>query len=115
LVGRESAHYFSKEAIAGEEQARKDPKVHLVEAHNAYDPDATEGREIRFGLSALTEVFDSTIEQEDYRVGETTQRSAEDGQLDHLIFGRNEPALHHYHRSYREALGMPPLEEFTGR
>jgi phenylpropionate dioxygenase-like ring-hydroxylating dioxygenase large terminal subunit len=109
------AHYFSKEAIAREEQARKDPKVHLVEAHNAYDRDVAEGLEVIFGLSALTEVFDSTIEQEDYLMGETTQRSAEDGQLDHVIFGRNEPALHHYHRHYREALGMPPLEEFKER
>jgi hypothetical protein len=25
------------------------------------------------------------------------------------LFGRNEPALHHYHAAYRDALGMPPL------
>jgi hypothetical protein len=61
-------------------------------------------------LSALTEVFDSTIEQEDYLMGEHQQRSAESGQLDHILFGRNEPALHHYHRHFREALGMSPLE-----
>ena len=29
---------------------------------------------------------------------------------DYLTFRRNEPALHHYHNTYREALGMPPLE-----
>jgi len=26
------------------------------------------------------------------------------------VFGRNEPALHHDHNTYREALGMEPLE-----
>ena len=24
--------------------------------------------------------------------------------------GRNEPALHHYHNTFREALNLPPLE-----
>jgi hypothetical protein len=27
-----------------------------------------------------------------------------------VLFGRNEPALHPYHNTYREALGMEPLE-----
>jgi hypothetical protein len=35
---------------------------------------------------------------------------AESGTLEHLIFGRNEPALHHYHNTFREALNLPPLE-----
>jgi hypothetical protein len=26
-----------------------------------------------------------------------------------VVFGRNEPALHHYHNTYRAALGMEPL------
>ena len=56
------------------------------------------------------EIFDSTIEQEDYQMGETTQQAAQSGLLDHVVFGRNEPALHHFHRNYREALGQPPLE-----
>ena len=38
------------------------------------------------------------------------QRAAETGMLKEIIFGRNEPALHHFHRNYREALGQPPLE-----
>ena len=57
------------------------------------------------------EVFTSTIEQEDYLMGETTQRSAESGVMKEFIFGRNEPALHHYHNTYREALNLPPLEK----
>ena len=31
-----------------------------------------------------------------------------------MVFGRNEPALHHYHNTYREALGMPLLELIEG-
>jgi hypothetical protein len=42
-------------------------------------------------------------------MGETTQLAAESGLLDHVIFGRNEPALHHYHNTIRAALGQPPL------
>ena len=29
-------------------------------------------------------------------MGETTQKTAENGTLGHLMFGRNEPALHHF-------------------
>ena len=36
--------------------------------------------------------------------------AGESGQLDHVIFGRNEPALHHYHKHFREDLGMKPLK-----
>jgi len=31
------------------------------------------------------------------------------GVPDHTIVGRNEPDLHHYYNTYREALGMEPL------
>ena len=47
-------------------------------------------------------------------MGEMQQKAAQDGQLKEIIFGKNEPALHHFHTSYREALGQPPLETFTG-
>jgi hypothetical protein len=29
---------------------------------------------------------------------------------DHPVFGRNEPALHHYHNTFHEGLNLPPLE-----
>ena len=75
----------------------------------AYDPArVTEGRGP--SLQASFEVFSSTIENEDYVMGEMQQRAAENGQLKEIIFGRNEPALHHFHRNYREALNQPPLE-----
>jgi hypothetical protein len=30
--------------------------------------------------------------------------------LDYVIYGRNEVPLHHYHNTFRRALGMEPLE-----
>jgi phenylpropionate dioxygenase-like ring-hydroxylating dioxygenase large terminal subunit len=103
-------HYFSQELIDQAEQAGDDAQ--LVSAENAYDRDITAGAQAvpTLTLSALTEVFDSTIEQEDYLMGAHQQRTAESGQIEHMVFGRNEPALHHYHSHFREALGMPPLE-----
>ena len=49
------------------------------------------------------------IRDEDYAVAATSQLGAESGLQDSMLFGRNEPALHHYHNTYREALGMEPL------
>ena len=54
--------------------------------------------------------FAGIIRDEDYHVAARSQLGAEAGVPDHTIFGRNEPALHHYHNTYREALGMEPLE-----
>jgi hypothetical protein len=83
---------------------------HVLDRKDAYSLEAHEG-DVGASLEATMEIFDSTIEKEDYLMGETTQKSAESGLLDHVIFGRNEPALHHYHNTFREALGMEPMEK----
>jgi phenylpropionate dioxygenase-like ring-hydroxylating dioxygenase large terminal subunit len=54
--------------------------------------------------------FAGIIRDEDYVAAASSYVGAESGQISHFIFGRNEPALHHYHSTYREALGLPPLE-----
>jgi nitrite reductase/ring-hydroxylating ferredoxin subunit len=54
--------------------------------------------------------FAEVIRDEDYVAAASSHIGAMSGAQDHLIFGRNEPALHHYHNTYREALGLPPLE-----
>jgi len=108
------SHYLTSEAIA---LAGAGSDVQKVTAENVYDRDGFDrqySEPVVFDISALFETFDSTIEKEDYLMGETTQRAADNGTLDHVIFGRNEPALHHYHQHYREALDMPPLERFDG-
>ena len=54
--------------------------------------------------------FNSIIRNEDYRVAESAQRSANTGTVSHLLFGRNEPALHHYHSAHRRGLNRPELD-----
>ena len=57
--------------------------------------------------------FASIIRDEDYAVGASQQFTAGSPGMDHVVFGRNEPALHHYHNTYREALGMDVLPLIT--
>ncbi|MGI9264478.1 MAG: aromatic ring-hydroxylating oxygenase subunit alpha [Gammaproteobacteria bacterium] len=93
--------YYSKEAALADDHAE-------VAAEDVYNIDRRQNNGP--SLAASLEVFRSTIEHEDYLMGEMQQRSAENGLLKEIIFGRNEPALHHFHNSYREALNQPPLE-----
>ncbi|MBT4488098.1 MAG: aromatic ring-hydroxylating dioxygenase subunit alpha [Rhodospirillaceae bacterium] len=103
-------HFFTKGAIAA--AAEIDGHGENVSADTVYESSPNDTGIP--SLNGIKEVFNSTIEQEDYVMGETTQRAAETGLLDHVIFGRNEPALHHYHNTFRAALQMPPLEEVGG-
>jgi phenylpropionate dioxygenase-like ring-hydroxylating dioxygenase large terminal subunit len=50
-----------------------------------------------------------TVEEEDFPVGEGVQQSFRSGAQPHIVFGRNEPALQHFHRVTRAALGLPPV------
>ena len=104
------AHYFTPNAIAA--AAQIDGHGDNITRDNVYERGEDDSGIP--SLQAFSEVFDSTIEKEDYAMGELAQKSVENGLLDHLVFGRNEPALHHYHNTFRAALNMPPLEEFTG-
>ncbi|MCB1692811.1 MAG: Rieske 2Fe-2S domain-containing protein [Pseudomonadales bacterium] len=54
--------------------------------------------------------FASVIEQEDYTAAASSHLGIVSGAQEYLVFGRNEPALHHYHNTYRAALGLPPLD-----
>jgi hypothetical protein len=57
----------------------------------------------------MAQVFARIIRDEDYVMSASQQSTANSGALPYVLFGRNEPALHHYHSTYREALGMKPL------
>jgi hypothetical protein len=57
----------------------------------------------------LSQFFTDIIRDEDYVMSASQQVTANSGALTHIVFGRNEPALHHYHNTYREALGMELL------
>ena len=60
-------------------------------------------------FSARFDGFNEVIENEDYKVAASTQANAETGIQSEVIFGRNEPALHHYHNVHRSALGRELL------
>ncbi len=54
--------------------------------------------------------FAEIIQMEDYVAAASSHVGALSGAQEYVTFGRNEPALHHYHNTYREALGLPPLD-----
>ena len=60
------------------------------------------------------EEFSAVVRDEDYVVAAQTQKTAESGLQEYLLFGRNEPPLHHYHNTFRAALGMTPLQSVEG-
>jgi hypothetical protein len=47
-----------------------------------------------------------TVDEEDFPVCLDIQRGFAAGAQQHITFGRNEPALAHYHRNVRRALGL---------
>lgn len=85
-------------------------EVQKLSGKNLYQADTTS--RIEFNLDTNVELFMSTVEHEDYAMGTKSQLAADSGLVDHFLFGRNEPALHHFHNNYRAALGQPPLTEY---
>ena len=45
---------------------------------------------------------------EDFPAGRSIQLGLTSGAQTHSVFGRNEPAMIHYHQSMRSALGLAP-------
>ena len=43
--------------------------------------------------------------EQDFGIGEQIQRNFESGALREVVYARYEPALEHFHRSIRSALG----------
>ncbi len=101
--------YFTQEIIDAAKAAETDDSIAKVTPENVYDKDVRNNAVQT--LAASLEVFSSTIEQEDYLMGEYQQKSAENGLLKEVLFGRNEPALHHFHNSFRQALGLEAMEK----
>ena len=56
------------------------------------------------------EGFNAVVQKEDYNMAASTQRCADAGIQEEVLFGRNEPALLHYHNMHRSGLGRPLLE-----
>ena len=83
---------------------------HILEHIEELEKNGINGKEL---LEQQYNGFASVIRDEDYMVAASSHRGLMTGSLDYLTFGKNEPALHHYHNTYREALGLQslPLEE----
>jgi len=75
---------------------------------DATGPEAAEVNEL---IATIAQGFAEIIRDEDYAMGESQQRAADSGAMAEIVFGRNEPALHHYHATYARRLGepVPPL------
>ena len=93
------------------------PGRHVSRIHFYVRPEIFESNEIKEMVKMASQNFAEIIRDEDYMMSASQQRSAESGVIEHSIFGRNEPALHHYHNTYRKMLGMEllPLIETSDR
>ena len=99
------SHYFSREALELLDSGAKT----VINRSNVYNPNARDGNAV-VSPEASMEIVDSTVENEDYRIAESTQRTIESGLIENFLFGRNEVPLHHFHNHFRAALNMPPLQ-----
>ena len=92
---------------------RSDPGHHVSRIDFYIKPDfgGTDGRkpELDEFMSDIAHRFANIIRDEDYVMAASQQTAANAGVLDHVVFGRNEPTLHHYHDTYRRKLGEEPL------
>lgn len=79
-----------------------------LNSENLYEADTKQRME--FNSDTLLEIINSTLELEDYYMAEKSQLAASSGRVEHFVFGRNEPALQHFHRGFRDALDMSPME-----
>jgi hypothetical protein len=76
------------------------------EVATAEGPEALEVAEF---VATIAQGFAEIVRDEDYVMSASQQTSANAGALGSVVFGRNEPALHHYHNTYRAKLGLDPL------
>jgi len=104
-------NYFTQEVIDQTAASQTDSNIKSVDNNNIYDATVLTDDSAVLTLAAISEVFASTVADEDYVMGEQQQVNAKNGLLSHVIFGHNEAALHHYHNTFRAALGMEPLEK----
>ena len=50
----------------------------------------------------------ATVENQDFPVSEGIQRGFYSGAQDDIVFGRNEPALQHFHQALKSVLAQCP-------
>ncbi len=55
-------------------------------------------------------IYTAAVRDEDFTIASTAQRGLGSAAQTHIVFGRNEPALHHWHQSWRQQMGLAPIE-----
>jgi phenylpropionate dioxygenase-like ring-hydroxylating dioxygenase large terminal subunit len=76
--------------------------VHL----SLYVPEPVDTDKARRHWAANLQLALDAVDREDFRLGEGIQRGFSSGAQEHVTYGRNEPALIHFHRSLQRALGL---------
>ena len=69
-----------------------------------YTPEPATSESARRHWEKNMDLVVHVVENEDFPVGEGIQRGFHSGAQDHILFGRNEPGLIHFHRSVSDAL-----------
>lgn len=69
-----------------------------------YTPEAAVTDSARRHWNNNFDLLMATVESQDFPVSEGMQRGFYSGAQDEIVFGRNEPALQHYHRAVKQAL-----------
>lgn len=72
-----------------------------------YTPEPAETESARRHWDNNFNLLMRTVEAEDFPVGEDMQRGFRSPAQSHIVFGRNEPALAHFHSQVKDALGLP--------
>ena len=72
-----------------------------------YAPDPVDSDSARRHWQNNLDLLLATVQGEDFPLGEHIQQDFAVGGQDHITFGRNEPALAHFHRMLDERLGTP--------
>lgn len=85
----------------------KDPGRSISRISYFFDPDLLAAAPE--AALMISQGFTRIVVAEDFATGVTTQTALSAGIQDELLLGRNEPPLHHYHRTFRRELGLPPL------
>lgn len=71
-----------------------------------YIPEAAETEKARAHWDRNVKLMWLTVDEEDFSLGEKIQRSFTSGAQSEVTYGRNEPALHHFHNCLNAKLGI---------
>jgi carnitine monooxygenase subunit len=81
-----------------------DAPGHSITVHQNSTPLDLSDESVAAGAQAVFDYAHATVRDEDYALVEKLQSNLESGARNHLVFGRNEPGLHHRHSTWSAAI-----------